>query len=102
MSEEPKIETRPEQPYVGVRRVMPMSEFAGRIPQMTATVAQWLKAAGRSASGPPFLRYHVIAMPERMDVSLGMPVDVAPPASEGVSSDAACRPICRPDLQGRR
>lgn len=80
---EPALETRSDQPYVGVRTVMPMRDFEREIPALVATVSSWLEARGLRPSGPPFLRYHAIDMPERMDVELGLPVDAAPDAGAG-------------------
>ena len=82
MTSEPRIEVRPERSYVGVRAVMPMSDFGREIPAMTETVADWLEAKGLRASGAPFLRYHIVDMPHRMDVELGMPIDT-PPVTDG-------------------
>jgi len=77
MNGQPKIETRPDQPYVGTRKVIAMREFDREIPAMTAAVSQWLDAHHVRPSGRPFLRYHVIDMSERMDVELGIPTDQA-------------------------
>lgn len=82
----PRIEIRPEQPYVGTRAVIAMREFERDIPAMTATVSRWLDAQGVRPSGQPFLRYHIIDMPERMDVELGMPTDRAHEAAGEVES----------------
>ncbi|QBE66819.1 GyrI-like domain-containing protein [Pseudoduganella lutea] len=54
-----------------------MRDFDREIPAMTAAVAGWLDAHHVRPSGEPFLRFHVIDMPERMDVELGMPTDHA-------------------------
>lgn len=68
-----RIEMRPAQCYVGTRTVMAMRDFERGIPAMTATVSQWLETHRVRPSGQPFLRYHTIDMPERMDVELGIP-----------------------------
>ncbi|MDG2517161.1 GyrI-like domain-containing protein [Lysobacter soli] len=72
--DEPTIERRPEQPYAGTRAVMSMNDFPDEIPAMTAKVLEWIDARGIRASGRPFLRYHVVDMPDRMDVELGIPI----------------------------
>lgn len=72
--DEPTISFRQEQPYVGMRVVLPMRAFSDAIPALIADVSRWLERVGGTPAGPPFLRYHVIAMPERMDVELGIPV----------------------------
>jgi len=75
MSEQPRIEMRSEQPYVGTRMVIAMRDFECEIPAMASTVSRWLDAHHIPVVGQPFLRYHVIDMPERMDVEFGMPTD---------------------------
>ncbi|MBD8529216.1 MULTISPECIES: GyrI-like domain-containing protein [unclassified Massilia] len=86
MSDQPRIEMRPERPYVGTRAVIAMRDFEQEIPAMTATVSHWLDARHVRPAGPPFLRYHAIDMPERMDVELGMPTDHAHDATGQVES----------------
>ncbi|MET0336111.1 MAG: GyrI-like domain-containing protein [Rhizobacter sp.] len=83
---DPVIEQRSEQPYVGIRMVMPMSDFPRQIPTLTDTVADWLAAHHTRPAGKPFLRYHVIDMPKRMDVEVGIPVDAAPQAEPPLES----------------
>jgi len=73
MQGEPAIEQRSEQPYVGVRAVVSMNALQDEIPAMTAKLSRWLDANGLQASGP-FLRYHVVDMPERLDVEAGIPL----------------------------
>ena len=63
-----------------------MSDFERQIPTMTAAVADWLAAHGTRPSGKPFLRYHVIDMPKRMDVEVGFPVERAPDAEPPFAS----------------
>lgn len=87
MQNEPQIVERPVQGYIGTRAVMPMSAFAREIPAMTDKVSVWLKANGVLPTGQPFLRYHVIDMPERMDVELGIPVERAVSASGDLASN---------------
>ena len=86
MGNQLRIEMRPGRPYVGTRAVIAMRDFDREIPAMTATVSQWLDAHHARPSGPPFLRYHAIDMPERMDVELGMPTDHVHDAAGQVAS----------------
>lgn len=75
---EPKIETRLAQTYIGKRAIMPMSDFETKVPELMAKASEWLDRNGVKATGKPFLRYHVVDMPDRMDVELGIPVDSVP------------------------
>ena len=84
MKTEPFIETRPEQTYVGVGAVIPMSDFSRQIPALFAKVAGCLAAHGLTAAGKPFLRYHVIDMPDRMDIELGIAVNFRPQSTSSV------------------
>ena len=86
MSRQAVFETRAERPYVGSRTVMAMRDFDREIPAMLATVSRWLEAHQVRPSGQPLLRFHVIDMPERMDVELGIPTDGAPGATGEVQS----------------
>lgn len=86
MNNAPRIEVRPEQPYAGTRKVMAMRDFDREIPAMRTIVARWLDAHGVRPSGQPFLRFHAIDMPERMDVEVGMPTEHADDASGEVES----------------
>jgi effector-binding domain-containing protein len=69
----PRIETRPEQPYVGVRTQVPMTELGTVIPQLHSEAMTWLKSQGLKPSGPPFVRYHVINMEDKLDIEMGWP-----------------------------
>jgi effector-binding domain-containing protein len=70
---EPQILTRPEQPYVGIRRTVTMDtirSIADRIPVLIG----WLDERGVAPAGAPFLRYWVIDMEHGLDVEAGVPV----------------------------
>lgn len=74
---EPKIEERPEQPYVGIRTQTPVPGLKDVIPQLLDELFAWLAQRGIAPAGPPFNRFHVINMEELMDVELGIPVATA-------------------------
>ena len=76
----PTIETRPEQSYAGIRKVMPMADFAREIPALMVRVSQWVAAKGLRPAGKPIPRFHVIDMPKRLDVEVGIPTETAPAA----------------------
>ncbi|WBS05407.1 GyrI-like domain-containing protein [Pseudoduganella sp. SL102] len=86
MDKRPRIEQRQERHYVGTRQVMAMRDFDREIPAMLAIVSEWLDAHHVRPAGRPFLRFHVIDMPERMDVELGMPTEQAQDAAGQVES----------------
>jgi effector-binding domain-containing protein len=74
MITEPKIEERSEQHYAGIRTQLRMDEFGTVIPQLLDEIFDWLGQKGIAPDGPPFMRYHVINMADKMDVELGVPV----------------------------
>lgn len=75
MNTQPKIETRPEQPYASIRTQVTMQELSsGIIPQLHDEVMSWLKAQGISPSGTPILRYNVINMAGKLDLEMAWPV----------------------------
>lgn len=86
MDKPPRIEMRPAQPYAGTRKVMAMRDVDREIPAMRTVAARWLDDHGVRPSGKPFLRFHAIDMPERMDVEVGMPTGQAHDAGEEVES----------------
>jgi len=80
---EPSIETRPEQPYVGITRFVTMQtipEVADRLPE----VFDWLAARGVEPAGAPFFRYYTIDMERELEIEVGVPVPrgSAVPASD--------------------
>lgn len=72
---EPKIDHRPEQPYIGIRTQVPMSDLPTTIPQLIDETEAWLLQQGEGLMGAPFIRYHIIDMDGLMDVEIGWPVD---------------------------
>lgn len=74
----PKIDERSEQPYVGIRSQIRMDEMrSGIIPQLHDEVLDWLNTQDVKPSGPPFMRYYVINMPDYLDIELAWPVEAA-------------------------
>lgn len=74
MDQTPAFETRAAQPYVGKRVILPLHDFSKTIPALLRDVAMWMADNGVEASGKPFVRYHVIDMPRRMDIEVAFPV----------------------------
>ena len=87
MITKPKLEDRTEQPYVGIRTRVPMSEFKKIVPQFLDELFAWLGKQGVEPAGAPFMRYHVIDMAGSMDVELGVPVTTAVQGDGRVSPD---------------
>lgn len=72
---EPKIEHRAELPYAGIRTQIRHQEMgSGIIPQLHDEVLAWIEQQGAHPAGPPFMRYYVINMADKMDIELGWPV----------------------------
>ncbi|WP_433826182.1 GyrI-like domain-containing protein [Actinoplanes sp. CA-015351] len=70
---EPTIVNRPEQPYIGRRESITMTEFArvaDHLPVMFADLAD----RGVPVTGAPFFRYRVIDMAAELVVEAGVPV----------------------------
>ncbi|MDX1992505.1 MAG: GyrI-like domain-containing protein [bacterium] len=85
---EPKIEQRDEQPYVGIRTRVSIAELgSGIIPQLHDEVLAWMQQQGAAPSGPPFLRYHVINMADKMEIELGWPVAQPVRGNERINAD---------------
>jgi effector-binding domain-containing protein len=83
----PKIDTRPEQPYMGIRTLAPFNGMFKVIDQISKEMNRWVKANQLTPAGPPFLRYHVIDMRGTMDISYGVPVSTLLPTDGRVTPD---------------
>jgi effector-binding domain-containing protein len=70
---EPMIVQRAEQPYVGRRESVTMTEFA-RVADHLPTMFGWLAERGVQITGAPFFRYRVIDMSAELVVEAGIPV----------------------------
>jgi effector-binding domain-containing protein len=71
----PTIEHREPQPYVGIRRVVPMRELAS-LGGSLRDVFAWLAAEGVAPAGAPFFKYDVIDMDRGLHMEAGIPVGV--------------------------
>src|SRR5215204_4646958 len=78
---EPRIVTRPEQSYVGIRAAVTLDTI-GRVADRIGELIGWLSARGAAPAGAPFLRYWVIDMERRLEVEAGVPT-ASPIAGEG-------------------
>ena len=80
---EPQIELREAQPYLGIRAVVThgIRDFAdSAFPELFG----WLFEHGVAPGGPPFLRFHEVdGAGEPLDAEAGVPVESAPTATDG-------------------
>lgn len=85
LSIEPKVVERSEQPYLGLKGVVTVqavATIADRLPELFA----WLGERGVEPVGAPFFKYDVIAMGDRLEIEVGVPVAAGLP-SLGVPVD---------------
>jgi effector-binding domain-containing protein len=75
----PKIDTRPKQPYMGIRTITPFKGMSKEIGRLSDEMNTWVEEHKVKPSGPPFLRYHVIDMRGFMDIEFCFPVHKALP-----------------------
>jgi len=71
---QPKLENRPEQPYVGICARVMMKELGVVLPPLHNQLMDWMEAQGIEPVGPPFFRYLVIDMEKGFDMEVGVPV----------------------------
>lgn len=83
---EPRIDDRPEKPYMGIRTQTPMKGMSKVVDKLFKEISAWAKQQGMEPAGPPFLRYHVIDMAGEMDIEVGIPVAAALPGTGRVSA----------------
>lgn len=86
---EPKIEERAEMPYAAVRVQIAVDEMgSGIIPQIHDEVIAWLDEQGLKPIGAPLMRYHVINMPGRLDISIGWPIEKLLKGNDRITVDS--------------
>jgi effector-binding domain-containing protein len=83
----PKIDNRPEQAYMGIRVISPFKGMSSMIGKMSKEMDDWIKARGVTPAGPPFVRFHVIDMRGKMEISYGFPVAAALTGDDRVKAD---------------
>jgi effector-binding domain-containing protein len=91
MITQPAIEDRKEQPYVGIRRQIPMQALPAVIPQHIGEVAAWLQQQRVEPDGPPLVRYHVCPpsadMASMLDIAVGWPVATGLAGNDRIIAD---------------
>lgn len=70
----PKIDERPEQPYMGIRVQTPFKGMGKVADKLFKEMTLWMQGHGAELAAPPFLRFHVIDMEGEMDIESGFPV----------------------------
>jgi effector-binding domain-containing protein len=84
---EPKIDERQEVAYMGIRTQARLEELgSGLIPRLHGEVMDYLQQQGVEPNGPPFMRFHVINMADKMDIELGWPIAKALPGNGHVTA----------------
>lgn len=84
---QPKIDTRPEQPYMGTRTIARFQGMFKVVDKLRKELRMWIDTNGIAPAGPLFLRYHVIDMRGAMDITLGVPVATVLPDNHRVTYD---------------
>lgn len=84
---EPRIDTRPERPYLGIRVQTPMIGMFTVIERLRKEMMAWFDARQIVPAGPSFVRFHVIDMAGEMDIAVGIPVPEPLAGDERVRAD---------------
>jgi effector-binding domain-containing protein len=82
----PKIDYRPEKPYMGIRTQTPMKGMSKVVDSLFKEMARWVNQLSVESAGPPFLRFYVIDMAGEMDIEVGFPVAKPLPGDKRVSA----------------
>jgi effector-binding domain-containing protein len=63
-----------DQPYVAIPVSVRIEELGSVVPPLTDRVFDWLFARGIAPTGPPFWRYVVVDMENKLELETGAPV----------------------------
>jgi effector-binding domain-containing protein len=74
VGDSPTIETRMDRPYAAIPVSVRMEELGSVVPPLTGQVVDWLGAQGVAPAGPPFWRYLVVDMENKLELETGVPV----------------------------
>jgi effector-binding domain-containing protein len=74
MNTEPRIEQRPDQPYVAISALVTMQTVGTVLPGLMPEVFGWLGKRGGTPAGAPFWKYNLIDMERQLEVEVGVPV----------------------------
>ena len=84
----PHIDNRPAQAYMGIRVISPFKGMSQTIGKISKEMHTWAKQHSTEMAGPPFVRFHVIDMRGKMDISYGIPVAMALEDDGRITADA--------------
>lgn len=84
---EPKIDIRPERPYLGIRAQTPFKGMFRVADKLRKELTIWLRDHQIEHAGPAFLRYHIIDMEGIMHIEVGIPVAIPHPGDGRVCPD---------------
>ena len=77
MMTEPRIVERTAQPYVALRRTVGIP-FGDVVDQTLPRLWRWLESHAIEPAGPPFFKYDLIKMPDRLEIQFGVPLAAVP------------------------
>jgi effector-binding domain-containing protein len=87
MINEPKIEDRNDQHYVGIRTQVTMQELGTLLPPLWGEVYGWLANKGLKPTGAPLWRYRVIDMAAKLGIDVGVPVATPVTGDNRITAD---------------
>ena len=85
--QEPKLEYRGAQPYVGIRSQVTMSEIGTVLPPLTGDIYAWLEQKGVKPAGALFWRYLIVDMERKLEIDVAVPVAAALPDDGRIVAD---------------
>ena len=80
MLTEPKIVTKPPQPYAAILLTFRQPEISRQAPPLIEDVIKWVNGKGGSMTGPSFFNYVNFFPGGRMEMQVGMPTATVLPA----------------------
>lgn len=84
---EPRIDIRPERPYLGIPAATPFRGMFSVADKLRKELTLWFKTHALEPAGPAFFRYHIIDMEGIMHIEIGLPVVVPQPGDGRVCPD---------------
>lgn len=73
MLSEPKIVTRPDQPFAAIRVTLDRGDIPSSAPPLIGEVAGWLASNGAAPAGAPFFNYLEMGPGEQLKMEVGFP-----------------------------